>query len=156
MDYLLARTGRDDLAGAARLAARLGGVPLAAEQAAVFLSMRKGISFDDYAAEIARLIKQPRPPGMTGEYRDTVYAALIKSLETVGQTDGGDIALDILRLCAFLSPDVSGCVDPRMDGGRLAVEKTEAVGGLWFFWSVFGFRASDRLALCLCNWRRLV
>jgi tetratricopeptide (TPR) repeat protein len=104
-DYLLTRTGRDDKAGAARLAQRLGGLPLAAEQAAVFLASRKGITFDDYAAEIVRLIKQPRPAGTKGDYPDTVYAAFVKSLETLGETEAGKIALDLLRLCAFLSPD---------------------------------------------------
>ena len=49
-DYLLARTGRNDKEGALQLAQGLGGLPLAAEQAAVFLKDQKGISFDDYAA----------------------------------------------------------------------------------------------------------
>lgn len=104
-EYLLTRTGRDDAEGAARLAKSLGGLPLAAEQAAGFLATRKGISFDDYAAEIARLIKEPRPAGAKGDYPDTVYAAFVKSLETLQAIEGHHIALDILRLCAFLSPD---------------------------------------------------
>jgi hypothetical protein len=103
-DYLLSRTGRNDEDGAFRLAAILAGLPLAAEQAAVFLSPRKGVSFDDYAADIARLIKQPRPPGAKGEYPDTVYGAFVKSLEAVKEMPRGETALDILRLCAFLSP----------------------------------------------------
>lgn len=104
-DYLLARTGREDKAGALRLARALGGLPLAAEQAAVHLRPRAGTSFDDYAADIAALIKRPRPKGAIGVYRDTVYAALVKSLETLKDIEGGETALDILRLCAFLSPD---------------------------------------------------
>jgi TIR domain/NB-ARC domain len=104
-DYLMSRTGRDDAEGAARLAKRLGGLPLAAEQAAVYLRPRVGVSFDEYAAEIARLIKQPRPAGVKGDYPDTAYAAFVKSLETLSETEGGKLALDILRLCAFLSPD---------------------------------------------------
>ncbi len=104
-DYLLSRTRRDDAAGALRLAKCLGGLPLAAEQAAVFLANRKGISFDDYAADIARLLKEPRRDGAKGDYPDTVYAAFVKSLETLGKLKGGETALDILRLCAFLSPD---------------------------------------------------
>jgi tetratricopeptide (TPR) repeat protein len=35
----------------------------------------------------------------------TVYAAFVKSLETLRETESGEVALDILRLCAFLSPD---------------------------------------------------
>jgi TIR domain/Tetratricopeptide repeat len=130
-DYLLTRTRRNDAAGAARLAKCLGGLPLAAEQAAVYLGPRGGVSFDDYGSEIARLIKQPRPDGARGDYPDTVYAAFVKSLETADQgnksrtvldlvrrcalfvkssgkirvAEKGQIALDIVRLCAFLSPD---------------------------------------------------
>ncbi len=104
-DYLLTRTRRNDTEGAARLAKRLGGLPLAAEQAAVYLGPRGGVNFDDYGAEIARLINQPRPAGARGEYPDTVYAAFVKSLETVRLAERGEIALDIVRLCTFLSPD---------------------------------------------------
>lgn len=104
-DYLLARAGRDDAAGAARLAKSLGGLPLAAEQAAVFLSTRKGISLDHYAKEIARLIKRRKDAGLAGDYPDTVYAAFAKSLEAIQEMHGGQVALYVLRLCAFLSPD---------------------------------------------------
>ncbi len=105
MDYLLSRTGRDDKAGALRLAHTLGGLPLAAEQAAVFLRDRNSIDFDDYAKEIRRLIKEPRPAGSKGEYPDTVYAAFVKSLAAIEGMKGDKTALDIIRLCAFLSPD---------------------------------------------------
>jgi|HubBroStandDraft_4_1064222.scaffolds.fasta_scaffold31543_2 hypothetical protein len=104
-DYLLARTGRNDKEGALRLAHSLGGLPLAAEQAAVFLKNRKGISFDDYANELARLIKEEKPAGAKGDYPDTVYVAFVKSLEAIDGMRGGKTALDLLRLCSFLSPD---------------------------------------------------
>jgi tetratricopeptide (TPR) repeat protein len=104
-EYLLARTGRDDAEDAARLAKLLSGLPLAAEQAATFLRTRKGISFDAYASDIARLIKRKRDAGITGDYPDTVYAAFVKSLETLQGMQSGEIALHLLRLCAFLSPD---------------------------------------------------
>jgi tetratricopeptide (TPR) repeat protein len=115
VDYLLGRTGREDRTGALRLADTLGGLPLAAEQAAVFLRDRKGITFEDYAQEISRLIKQERPTGAKGDYPDTVYAAFVKSLEALGAIKGGKTALDLLRLCAFLSPD-------GVDEGLLLVE----------------------------------
>jgi hypothetical protein len=98
-DYLLARTGRSDQEGALRLAHALGGLPLAAEQAAVYLRPRAGTSFDDYAADIATLIKRPKPKGAAGEYPDTVYAAFVKSLETLKSVEAGETALDFLRLC---------------------------------------------------------
>jgi tetratricopeptide (TPR) repeat protein len=104
-DYLLARTARSDKDGASRLAHTLGGLPLAAEQAAVFLKDRKGINFDEYAQEIGRLIQEERPPGAKGDYPDSVYAAFVKSLDALGTMKAGKTALDLLRLCAFLSPD---------------------------------------------------
>jgi tetratricopeptide (TPR) repeat protein len=104
-DYLLVRTGRSDKDGALRLARALGGLPLAAEQAAVHLRPRAGTSFDDYAADIATLIRRPRAKGAKGDYSDTVYAAFVKSLEALKTIEGGETALDLLRLCAFLSPD---------------------------------------------------
>ena len=104
-DYLLARTGRNDKEGALHLAHSLGGLPLAAEQAAVFLKSRRGITFDDYGYELARLIGEDRAAGAKGEYPDTVYAAFVKSLETFESTETGKTALDMLRLCSFLSPD---------------------------------------------------
>ena len=102
---MLARAGRDDKAGASNLAHALGGLPLAAEQAAVFLKNRRGVTFDEYAADIPRLIKRRRDAGALGNYPDTVYAAFVKSLETLDQSDAGMTALDVVRLCAFLSPD---------------------------------------------------
>jgi tetratricopeptide (TPR) repeat protein len=104
-EYLLSRTNRGHFGGATRLARVLGGLPLAAEQAAAYLARRAGVSFEDYAADITSLIKRPKPKGATGEYPDTVYAAFVKSIETLHDVEGGDIALDILSLCAFLSPD---------------------------------------------------
>jgi tetratricopeptide (TPR) repeat protein len=104
-DYLIVRTGRNDKAGALRLAYVLGGLPLGSEQTAVFLKDRRGISFDDYSKDIARLIKEEKPAGAKGNYPDTVYAAFVKSLEALKGVKGGNTALNILQLCAFLSPD---------------------------------------------------
>lgn len=104
-EYLLTRTGRDDKEGAMRLAVTLDGLPLATEQAAAYLVSRKGISFNDYGKAIARLIKEPRPAGAKGDYPLTVYAAFVQSLETLQTVQGGNTALDILRLSSFLSPD---------------------------------------------------
>jgi hypothetical protein len=103
--YLLSRTERTDTIGAARLARVIDGLPVAAEQAATYLRPRVGISFDDYGADIGRLIKRPKPKGATGEYADTVYAAFVKSLETLREIEGGETGLDLLRFCSFLSPD---------------------------------------------------
>ena len=128
-DYLLARTQRDDKAGALRLARALGGLPLAAEQAAVFLKDRAGIGFDDYAREVARLIKEERPAGAKGAYPDTVYAAFVKSLETLDGLKGGKIGIDLLHLCAFFSPDGVdlGLLTSDRDGTSLSTDFATAM-----------------------------
>src|ERR1043165_3326962 len=104
-EYLLSRTGRDDDMGALQLAHTLGGLPVAAEQAAVFLRDRPTLGFDDYERDITRLIKEERPPGAKGEYPYTVYAAFVTSLEALSEMKGGNLALELLKLCSFLSPD---------------------------------------------------
>ena len=103
--YLLARVPRNDEPGARRLSIALDGLPLAAEQAAAFLSARDAISFDEYTSDLARLIKLPRQPGSRGSYPDTVYAAFVKSLAALEGMPAGSFALNILCLCAYLSPD---------------------------------------------------
>jgi hypothetical protein len=118
--YLLDRTGRNDVAGASRLAHLLGGLPIAAEQAAVFLKDRKGVSFDAYAADIARLISRRRDVVTLGDYPDSVSSMFIKSLETLKGSKYGEVALDVLRLCSFLSAD-------RVDLNLLTAERTREV-----------------------------
>ena len=117
-DYLLARTGRNDKAGAFRLAHALGGLPLAAEQAAGYLRQRVGTSFDEYATQITRLLSTHAETG--GDYHNTVYSAFLRSLETLKSMKYGEIALDVLRLCSFLSAD-------RVDLNLLTGERTEEV-----------------------------
>jgi tetratricopeptide (TPR) repeat protein len=121
VDYLLARTGREDKAGALRLCRSLDGLPLAAEQAAVFLKNRQGITFDDYAREIARLIKEEKPAGAKGDYPKTVYAAFVKSLKTLDGMIGGRTALDLLRLSSFLSPDGVDLVLLTVEWGKIVL-----------------------------------
>lgn len=103
--YLLANTRRDDEEGAANLAHVLGGLPLAAEQAVMFLKNRQGITFSQYAEDIAGSIKRERSTGAQGYYPDTVFAAFVKSLHEISKRKDGETALDLLRLCVFLSPD---------------------------------------------------
>jgi tetratricopeptide (TPR) repeat protein len=103
--YLIDRTERKDGPGALRLAKALGGLPLAAEQAAVYLRPRPDISFDGYAANLAGHIKRKKDAGIAGNYPDSVYAAFVTSLEALGANEAGGTGLDILRLCSFLSPD---------------------------------------------------
>lgn len=119
--YLLARTRRSDIEGATRLAVRLSGLPLAAEQAAVYLSPRIGISFDAYSSDLTTLLRRRRERGSVGSYQDTVYAAFVKSLETLADGDGGPAAVTCLGVFAFLDGD---CID-------IALFTSERCGVVW-------------------------
>ena len=136
-----------------RLANALDGLPLAAEQGAVFLKDRKGISFDDYATDIATLIKRPKPKGTIGDYPDTVYAAFVKSLDTLKSVDASETALDLLRLCAFLSPDgvELGLLSSKEGGAVLPASFIEAIS------DKYAREDARRLwCRCRCFGRRMV
>jgi tetratricopeptide (TPR) repeat protein len=99
-EYLLRVTKREDRAGAEALAGKLGGLPLAANQAAAFLTQRSGITFTQYAADLDRLLARAKDAGNRGDYPETVFATLVKSLEVLpAETQ------DLLCLLAWLSPD---------------------------------------------------
>lgn len=99
-DFLRSTTGRADRAGAEALARSLGGLPLAADQAAAYLRPRPGILFTKYAENIERLIDQAPDAGNLGAYGKTVYATLTTSLaELPGATR------DLLCLLSWLSED---------------------------------------------------
>ncbi|MEM1385317.1 MAG: tetratricopeptide repeat protein, partial [Pseudomonadota bacterium] len=102
VQYLLDRTDRQDREGARTLAEKLDGLPLAADQAAAFLHKRDGISFAKYAADLDFLIKRERDKGAKGEYPETVYATLTKSLDQLVE-DGEHATVDLLCLLAWLS-----------------------------------------------------
>ncbi|MEM6548057.1 MAG: tetratricopeptide repeat protein [Pseudomonadota bacterium] len=102
VQYLLDRTDRQDRDGARTLAEKLDGLPLAADQAAAFLKQRKSISFAKYAADLDILIKRERDKGAKGEYPETVYATLTKSLDQLVE-DGQRATVDLLCLLAWLS-----------------------------------------------------
>ncbi|MEM9431568.1 MAG: TIR domain-containing protein [Pseudomonadota bacterium] len=98
--YLLSVTERADPEGAEALAKVLDGLPLAANQAAAFLRSRPAISFAAYAAEIDRLVMRDRDAGHTGDYPETVYATLTKSLAELPEP-----TVDLLCLLSWLSPN---------------------------------------------------
>ncbi|MCH8169281.1 MAG: tetratricopeptide repeat protein, partial [Proteobacteria bacterium] len=99
-DYLLRVAGRDDRAGAEALAGKLGGLPLAANQAAAFLKARPGIGFGQYVEDFEKLLDRARDPGNRGDYPETVFATLVKSLEVLPEA-----TQDLMCLLAWLSPD---------------------------------------------------
>ena len=96
--YLLDITQRDDEAGAKTLAELLGGLPLAADQAASFLRQRPNITFETYASDINILLAKERKH--KGDYPDTVYVTISKSLADLPQA-----TIDLLCLISWLSPD---------------------------------------------------
>lgn len=98
-DYLLRATGRDDREGALVLAKVLDGLPLAADQAAGYLRGRAK-TFAAYAGEIGTLLQRERDRGNQGDYPETVYATLVKSLAELPEA-----TVDLLCLLAWLSPD---------------------------------------------------
>ncbi|MEM8992606.1 MAG: tetratricopeptide repeat protein [Pseudomonadota bacterium] len=102
VQYLLDRTDRQDRDGARTLAEKLDGLPLAADQAAAFLKQRKSIGFAKYAADLDILIRRERDKGAKGEYPETVYATLTKSLDQLVE-DGEHATVDLLCLLAWPS-----------------------------------------------------
>ncbi|MEM6636111.1 MAG: TIR domain-containing protein [Pseudomonadota bacterium] len=98
--FLLDVTGRDDRDGAEALAMALGGLPLAAEQAAAYLARMQGISFESYTQNLASLIDRAPTEGTLGDYGRTVYASLSIALKDLPQA-----TKDLLCLLSWLSED---------------------------------------------------
>jgi tetratricopeptide (TPR) repeat protein len=108
LSFLYTRTGRaqSDPAeknAAADLAAELGYLPLALEQAAAYITAKKA-RFQDYLASYQRqhlaLLNKVQPK--TGEYPASVAKTWALNFQEVEQDP---LAADILRVSAFLSPD---------------------------------------------------
>ncbi len=102
--YLMTRRpdGAEDQARS--LARRLGGLPLAAEQASAFLSERPALRFSDYEDRLIAMLGRA-PEGLSGDYPLSVFQTFAVAIEAVAERDEGEAALGLLNLCAFLSPD---------------------------------------------------
>ena len=104
--FLLARTGRDpsdpaDRAAAAELAAELGRLPLALEQAAAYIAETNAFSAYLSAFRKRRVTLLEKAAGLVAH--DTVavtWAANFEAVETVSAA-----AADVLRVSALLAPD---------------------------------------------------
>jgi tetratricopeptide (TPR) repeat protein len=108
LDFLNKRTERaqsDPLEqqAAADLAAELGYLPLALEQAAAYI-IEKTARFQDYLASYLKqrlaLLNEAQPK--TGEYPASVASTWALNFQEVGKDP---VAADILRVSAFLSPE---------------------------------------------------
>jgi tetratricopeptide (TPR) repeat protein len=107
--FLLIRAGHGasdagEQAAAAELAAELGSLPLALEQAGAYIRANKP-RFQDYLksfrARRLELLKRRAP--VTGDYPESV--ATTWSLNFRAVEEESDASADLLRLSAFLSPD---------------------------------------------------
>ena len=102
--FLIDRAGWGSEAEARALAERLGGLPLAAEQAGAYLAARPTVGFTDYVETLVERLKD-RPKKLPAVYPDSVWATTAAALDAVLEREEGEAALGILKVCAFLSPD---------------------------------------------------
>ena len=102
VDFLLKRTGKSDRKGAADLAAELGDLPLALEQAGACIK-ESGLSFPDYIARLKENRKDMLSKGKPLNYPDGVATTWEISFRAVQKENPA--AGDLLSLLAFLAPD---------------------------------------------------
>ena len=137
MAFLCRRSGRPEPEAAGELAAELGDLPLALAQAAAYIDAR-AVTIGGYLAlyRDPALARRLRDEGLdAGEYPASVARTW---LLTIGQLSADrPAAVDLLRLCAFLSPDEIdlGVLATGAAGGLAAVlgdhlERTETAGAL--------------------------
>ncbi len=101
-DYLMQETGRDDRAGAEALARALGGLPLAADQAAGYLRRATDFSFADYAADIDRFVSA----GAAGRRTRRLRADRLRDAGEIARAPPmPEATVDLLCLLSWLSPD---------------------------------------------------
>jgi tetratricopeptide (TPR) repeat protein len=107
--FLLKRTGREyedghEPSAASELAAELGFLPLALEQASAYIVRNKSL-FQDYLNSFRNraleLLNKHRP--VAGDYRESVQSTW--SMNFCQLEKESEAAADLLRLSAFLSPD---------------------------------------------------
>ena len=129
VDFLFVRTGRSATAGerdaAFALAAELGYLPLALEQAAAFVTAND-TSFGDYLTSFRKrhleLLDETSP--VAGDYQasvETTWAMNFAQIDTESQA-----AAEVLRVSAFLAPESIPC-EIFIDGGSELGEYIAAV-----------------------------
>ncbi|MEV6305670.1 tetratricopeptide repeat protein [Actinoplanes sp. NPDC051861] len=98
-------TGRsDDSAGAGRLAADLGDLPLALEQAAAYVSQHAAMSFDDYRSLLAgQFARVAATSGFGGD--DGRAVASVWTLTMSAIVESSPLAGRVLDVLAWLAPD---------------------------------------------------
>jgi tetratricopeptide (TPR) repeat protein len=115
-EFLFARIGKDgatasadERAAARELAETLGGLALALEQAGAYVFARPRYTLrryaEEYRAETLRLLGKAKPK--TGDYQETVLTTWSVSFRAAAGESGA--AAEILRVSAFLAPDLIPC-----------------------------------------------
>jgi tetratricopeptide (TPR) repeat protein len=100
--FLAQRTGSQDRASLERLAAALGDLPLALEQAAAYLE-ETAAGPGDYLALLGAHGSELLALGRPGNTEQTIATTWTVALERVREL--APVAEDLLRLCAHLAPD---------------------------------------------------
>ncbi len=122
--FLLERTGQKDKTAADKLAAQLGDLPLALEQAGAYIETTSK-PLAEYLALFQRskaeLLGRNRP----ANYPDTVATTWEISFQEVEKESAA--AAGLMNLCAFLAPDDIPLSMLREDAEDLPVELSEAI-----------------------------
>ena len=101
--FLSRRSRRSEPEAARELAAELGYLPLALEQAAAFVAQTPGLSVGDYLGQYRQRDRELWLRGRPSDYPDTVATTWDLALQRA--TEASPAAADLLRLMAFLHPD---------------------------------------------------
>jgi tetratricopeptide (TPR) repeat protein/transcriptional regulator with XRE-family HTH domain len=122
--FLLDRTGQTDGDAAGAVALALGCLPLALEQAAAYVEVT-GRDLAGYAALLRTRLPELMREGRPEDYPEPVAGTWLLSFERVeGELP---VAVDLLRLCAFLAPDDIPVSLLREHAGRLPSPLEEAL-----------------------------
>jgi len=106
LSYLQDETGLDDKTGATAVAQELGDLPVALAHAAHKIRSNKQLTYSTYLEELRRVpLTQffDRRPGE--DYRISVDAALLLSIQAAETDDSSGLTETLLRVIAALSPD---------------------------------------------------
>jgi hypothetical protein len=162
------RTGLADEAGAAAVAAELGHLPLAVDQAAAmiagqhlgyaaYLAKLRALSAEDYLVRKEDGVEQPYPPGAA--------EALLLSLEAAWAADPLGVCAAVMEVMAMLSPAAVRCdllraagqAGTLLGGGRrVAASMVDQALERLVEWSLLGFRLDGQAVSVHCLVARVV
>jgi hypothetical protein len=104
VELLVRLTGNDDLDGADALAADLGDLPLALEQAAAYIGRHRGLDYHSYRDTLAyRFDKVSRHGGRGGDTERTIGQVWQITMATI--TEQSPLARTVLDVMAWLAPE---------------------------------------------------